>query len=119
MIYFKMYTFILTLGEQIKKYETLKKSTKSPINYLKYLIDKVDSQQNHEASGHDIFPVSVTLSNLWKPSQWTWLHKLLYFCFLKCTPMFFAAPSTTAKGQKQCPSTDEWTNKMLYICTKK
>ena len=64
MIYFKMYTFILTLGEQIKKYETLKKSTKSQINYLKYLIDKVDSQQNHEASGHDIFPVSVTLSNL-------------------------------------------------------
>ena len=58
-----MYTFLLTPREHIKKYETFKKSTKSPINYLNYLIGKVDSHQNQEASGHDIFPASVTLSN--------------------------------------------------------
>ena len=36
-----------------------------------------------------------------------------------CTPMFTAGPFTTAKTWKQpkCPSTDEQTKKMWYICT--
>ena len=34
-----------------------------------------------------------------------------------CTPMFIAAPSTTAKGWKEpkCPSKDEWIKKMWSI----
>ena len=36
-----------------------------------------------------------------------------------CTPTFIAALFTIAKPWKQleCPSTDEWINKMWYICT--
>ena len=36
-----------------------------------------------------------------------------------CTPVFLAAPFTIAKTWKQpkCPLTDEWINKMWYICT--
>jgi hypothetical protein len=36
-----------------------------------------------------------------------------------CTPMFITAQFTTAKVWKKprCPTTDEWTKKLWYICT--
>jgi hypothetical protein len=36
-----------------------------------------------------------------------------------CTPMFIASLFTIARLCKQprCPSTDEWTKKMWYLCT--
>ena len=36
-----------------------------------------------------------------------------------CTPIFIAALFTIARSWKQpkCPSTDEWTKKMLYVYT--
>ena len=108
MIYFKKYTFVLTLGEQIKKYETFKKSTKSPINYLNYLIDKVDSQQNHEVSWHDTFPSTCHSSKLVKTLPVNLTSSTIVF--FKCMPMLFAAPYETM-------SISRWMDKQNVVYT--
>lgn len=62
------------------------------------------------------FPVSVTLPNLWKLSQWTWLHQLLYFVFFKVYASVLCSTTHNSQRAETMPIS-RWMDKQNVVHT--